>query len=119
MKYLSQFCIILGFTFAGEALQRLIPLPIPASVYGLVLLFTALCTGVVKLKQVKDVGGFLTSILPFLFVAPAVGIAENWELIRPRLLGIALLILGTTVATFGISGKITQWLSPKEDEKDA
>ena len=42
MKYLSQFLIILGFAFAGEALQRLVPLPIPASVYGL-LLVGALC----------------------------------------------------------------------------
>ena len=119
MKYLSQFCIILGFTLAGEALQRLIPLPIPASVYGLVLLFTALCTGVVKLKAVKEVGGFLTSILPLLFVAPTVGIVEHWQLIRPQLLAIALLILGTTAAIFGISGKITQWLLPKGGKKDA
>ena len=118
MKYLSQFCIILGFTLAGEALQRLIPLPIPASVYGLVLLFTALCTGIVKLKHVKEAGGFLTSILPLLFVAPTVGIVEHWALIRPQLLAIALLILGTTAATFGISGKITHWLLSKGGKKD-
>lgn len=54
MKYLSQFLIILGFTLAGEALQRMVPLPIPASVYGLILLFTALCLKVVKLEQVKQ-----------------------------------------------------------------
>ena len=63
MKYLSQFCIILGFTFAGEALQRLIPLPIPASVWGLALLFAALCTGIVKPAQVKEVSAFLISIM--------------------------------------------------------
>ena len=39
MKYLTQFLRILAFTLAGELLQRLVPLPIPASVYGLVLLF--------------------------------------------------------------------------------
>ena len=59
MKYLSQFLIILGFTLAGEALQRIIPLPIPASVYGLALLFTALCLKVVKVEQVKATGAFL------------------------------------------------------------
>lgn len=107
MKYLSQFLIILGFTFLGEALQRIVPLPVPASVYGLVLLFAALCLGLVKPEQVKEVGGFLTSILPLLFVAPAVGIAENWALIADRLLPIALLLIGSTVLTFGIAGKIT------------
>lgn len=119
MKYLSQFCIILGFTLAGEALGSLLPLPIPASVYGLVLLFAALCLGLVKLEQVKTVGNFLTSILPLLFVAPTVGIVEHWELIRPQLLPIVLVILGSTALTFGISGKIVQWLSGKEGKEDA
>ena len=116
MKYLSQFLIILGFTLAGEALQRLLPLPIPASVWGLALLFTALCLGLVKLEQVKAVGGFLTSILPILFVAPAVGIAENWGLIAPRLLPILLLLLSSTVLTFGIAGKITGLFMKKGGE---
>ena len=89
MKYLSQFLIILGFSLVGEALQRLVPLPIPASVYGIVLLFAALCIGLVKLEQVKEAGGFLTSILPILFVSPAVGILENWLLIRDAVLPIS------------------------------
>lgn len=110
MKYLSQFLIILGFTLTGEALQMLIPLPIPASVYGLVLLFAALCLKLVKVEQVKDVGGFLTSILPILFVSPTVGIVEHWGLIKSQLLPIALLLVSTTVLTFGISGSVTQAL---------
>ena len=118
MKYLSQFSIILGFTLAGEALQRFLPLPIPASVYGLVLLFAALCTGVVKLEQVKETGGFLVSILPILFVGPTVGIVEHWELIRPQLLPIGLLLVGSTVLTFGISGRVAQALLKKEDPEN-
>ena len=119
MQYLSQFLIIMGFTVTGEALQRLIPLPIPASVYGVVLLFAALCLKVVKVEQVKQVGGFLTSILPLLFVAPAVGVVEHWSLIRPQLLPIALLLVASTCLTFGISGSLTQWLSRRGGKKDA
>lgn len=114
MKYLSQFCIILGFTLAGEALQRLLPLPIPASVWGLALLFAALCFGLVKLEQVKDAAGFLISIMPLLFVAPAVGIVENWDLIRGQLLPIFLLLAATTFLVFGISGCLTQILMKKD-----
>ena len=116
MRYLSQFLIILGFTLAGEALQRLIPLPIPASVYGLILLFTALCLRVVKPEQVKQTGAFLTSILPILFVAPTVNILEYWDLIAPRLIPIGLLIVGSTVLTFGISGTVTRLLGRKEEK---
>ncbi len=113
MKYLSQFLIILGFTLTGEALQRIFPLPIPASVYGLALLFTALCLKIVKVEQVKDTGAFLTSILPILFVSPAVGIVDDWGLIRNDLLSILLLLIGSTVVTFGISGRLAQRLLKK------
>ena len=116
MKYLSQFLIILGFTFAGEALQRLLPLPIPASVYGLVLLFAALCFGVVKVSQVKTTGNFLSSLLPILFVSPTVGIVEDWALIQPQILPIALLLAASTFVTFGISGGIAQRLMKKGGE---
>ena len=117
MKYLSQFCIIMGFTLAGEALQRLLPLPIPASVWGLALLFLALCFGIVKPDQVKQASSFLISIMAVLFVAPAVGIAENWSAISSRLLSISLLLASSTFLTFGISGKLTQWLIRKGGER--
>ena len=118
MKYLSQFLIIMGFTVAGEALQRIIPLPIPASVYGLVLLFAALCLKWVKVEQIREVGGFFTSILPVLFVSPAVGIVEHWAVIRPQLLSILLLVVASTLLTFGISGGVTQRLSRKGGKKE-
>lgn len=117
MKYLTQFLIILGFTLAGEALQRIIPLPIPASVYGLILLFLALCFKVVKLEQVKDTGAFLTSILPILFVSPAVGIVEDWALIRDDLIPILLLLVASTVLTFGIAGRVAQAFLKKGGEE--
>ena len=117
MKYLTQFLIILGFTLAGEALQRIIPLPIPASVYGLILLFLALCFKVVKVEQVKDTGAFLTSILPILFVSPAVGIVEDWALIRNDLIPILLLLVASTVLTFGIAGRVAQAFLKKGGEE--
>ena len=116
MKYLNQFLIILGFTLLGEALQRIVPLPIPASVYGIVPLFLSLCFGLVKLEQVKEAGGFLTSILPVLFVAPAVGILENWALIKGALIPMVLLTLASTVLTVGISGRIAQAIMKKGEK---
>ena len=113
MKYLSQFLIILGFTLTGEALQRIIPLPIPASVYGLTLLFLALCLKIVKVDQVKQTGAFLTSILPILFVSPAVNIVDDWALIQDDLLPIVLIMMGSTFLTFGISGRVAQWMLKK------
>jgi holin-like protein len=117
MKYLSQFLIILGFTLTGEALQRIIPLPIPASVYGLTLLFLALNLKIVKVEQVKETGAFLTSILAVLFVSPAVNIVDDWGLIRNDLLPIVLIMVGSTVLTFGIGGRVAQWMLKKGGER--
>ena len=64
MKYLKQLLIILAISFVGEALKYFLPLPIPASIYGMVLLFILLLTGVVKLDDVQDVGKFLIEIMP-------------------------------------------------------
>ena len=44
---------ILAFCFLGEILHAVLPLPIPASVYGLILLLLALRLGIVKLEQVR------------------------------------------------------------------
>ncbi len=119
MRYLSQFLIIFGFTLLGEVLQRLIPLPVPASVYGAVLLFAALCLGLVKLEWIRETGHFLVSILPLLFVSPAVGIVENLNIIQGDLLWIILLLACSTVLVFGISGRIAQWLVGEEENPDA
>ena len=118
MKYLSQFLIIMSFSLVGEVLQRLIPMPIPASVYGILLLFAAMGLGLVKLEQVREVGAFLRSILPILFVPPVVGILENWAAIKESVLAIILLAAATTVMTFFLSGRIAQWFTGKEEHHD-
>jgi len=116
LKYLSQFLIIMTVSFLGEILNWLIPVAIPASVYGILLLFAALCAGIVKVEQVKDVGSFLSSILPILFVPPVVGILENWPKIKGAVAAIFLLSLISTVTTFLISGRIAQLLRRKEGQ---
>ena len=118
MQYISQFCIIMGFSLVGEVLQRLIPVPVPASVYGIVLLFAALCLKIVKVEQVRQTGAFLRSILPVLFVPALVGLLENWTQIRDSVWIILLLTVATTVLTFGIAGRIAQAVTGKGGERD-
>ena len=99
-------------------MQRLIPVPIPASVYGIVLLFTALCLGVVKLEQLRQTGAFLRSLLPVLFVPSLVGILESWTQIRGSVWIILLLMAATTALTFGIAGRVAQAAGGKDGETD-
>ena len=77
MKYLRQFGLILLFSFLGEALRALIPLPVPASIYGMALLFLALAAGM-PLSAVEDTGDFLIEIMPVLFIPAGVGVLGCW-----------------------------------------
>lgn len=63
MKYIRQFVIILFISFIGEVLKYVLPLPIPASIYGLVLMFILLETKVLKVEAVQDAGKFLIEIM--------------------------------------------------------
>lgn len=115
MKYLYRFLIIVAFTFFGEMLSFLIPLPIPAAVYGLVLLFLALQLKIVKLHQVQTCGNWLIGIMGILFVAPTVNLIDSWEQIFPKLIPIAVIVVATTVLVFGVAGMVTRLFTRKED----
>ena len=110
MKYLKQFGIILLFTVLGEALHALLPLPVPAAIYGLVLLFLALLFRLIRPEAIREMSGFLVSLLPLLFVAPLVGLAASFDLIRGDILAILLIIVAGLVLTFGVSGAVVQGL---------
>ena len=82
MKYVRQFLIITGISFLGEGLKALLPLPIPASIYGLVLMLAALCLHIIPLEAVKDAGKFLVEIMPLMFIPAAVGLIATQAVIR-------------------------------------
>ena len=115
MVYVKQFLIILAFTLLGEALAYLIPLPIPAAIYGLILLLTALCTGLLKAEAIRETAKFLVSCLSVLFVAPTVNILSYWGIIAPHLVPICTIILVSTVLVFAVSGLVTKLLRRRED----
>ena len=108
MKYVFQFCRILAFCFAGELCSRLLPFPIPASIYGLLLLLAALKLGAVKPEQVRECALFLTGIFPLLFVPAAVGVMDLREELSAMLLPALLAILPVTVLVMAVAGRVTQ-----------
>lgn len=113
MKYLKQVLIILAFTGLGEALAYLIPLPIPAAIYGLVLMLAALLTGLLKLRQVQESADFLISIMPVLYVPICVRILEYWGVISQNAAAILSLTVLSTFLVFAVSGLVTQALMKK------
>lgn len=117
MRYLFQFGRLLAFCFAGEVLHAVLPLPVPASVYGLLLLLLALCSGIVRLEQVRETGLFLTGIFPLLFVPAAAGVMELWAELGAMLLPAVVAIVPVTVLVFAAAGRTTQALIHRKEKK--
>ena len=118
-KYIFQFARILAFCFLGEVLHAVLPLPVPASVYGLVLLLAALNFGFVKLDDVKEVGTYLTGIFPLLFVPAAAGVMELWAEMGNMLLPIIIAIVPVTVLVLASAGRTTHALTSRRKNKEA
>ncbi len=118
MKYLRQFWLILILSFIGELLKYMIPLPVPASIYGMVLLFIGLETGIIKLSAVKETAQFLIDIMPLLFIPAGVGLLDSWGVLQPVIVPIAVILVVSTVAVMGVSGRVTQFFLRMDKKKE-
>lgn len=115
MKFVKQLFIILAFTVAGECLARWIPLPVPGAIYGFVLLFLALCTGLLKERHIDTTADFLICIMPVFFVSPTVNLLASIDLIARSLVPIITIVVVSTFCVFAAAGLVTRWLRRKED----
>ena len=118
MKFLRQFMIILLLSFLGEVLKMFIPLPIPASVYGLVLMLLCLVTGILKTSQVKEAAFFLFYIMPVMFIPAAAGLIDSWKVLQPLLLPILVITVVITIFVMVVTGKIAQMIAQKRGIKN-
>ena len=108
MKYLKQFCIILLISFVGEIANHFIPLPIPASIYGIIILFLGLESRLIPLEDVKDTGKLLIEIMPVMFIPAAAGIIDVWSIISSSIAEYVIIMMVSTIAVMAVSGLVTQ-----------
>lgn len=117
MRFIKQFSIILFLSFLGEILHDLIPLPIPASVYGLLLMLILLQSHILKLDQVKEASEFLIEIMPVMFIPAGVGLLTSWDALQPVFFPIVVIILVTTVFVMAVTGGVTQKMIRSEQNR--
>ena len=118
MKYLKQLLIILGISFLGELLKYFLPLPIPASIYGMVILFALLLSGALPLSAVRETGNLLVAVMPVMFIPAGVGLMASWDILRPLLLPVGVITVAVLVIVMAVSRLTAQHIllhsSPKE-----
>lgn len=119
LKYVKQFLIILLISFIGEGLNFLIPAPIPASIYAMVILFVCLCTKIIKLEAVKDAGMFLIEIMPLMFIPAGVGLMKSWGVLKPLIIPVAVITVISLIAVMAVSGRVSQRIIKAQEKKNS
>ena len=117
MKYIKQCLIILVISFIGELLKYLLPLPIPASIYGMVLLFLGLMTRLIKLEAVKETGSFLIEIMPVMFIPAGVGLMTSWGILKAIIVPVSIITVITIITVMIATGRVSQAIIRKSKEK--
>lgn len=67
MKFFRESILILSIYFAGELVSKLLHLPIPGNIIGMILLFLLLTSNIVKVEKVEPLANFFRSFSLFLY----------------------------------------------------
>ena len=110
MRFIRQFLIILLVSFFEEVLKAILPLPIPASIYGLVIMLALLVSKKVKLHQVEGGSMFLIDIMPLMFIPGSAGLINIWPSLKPVLIPLLVMTLVSTVLVMAVSAKVTEFV---------
>jgi len=119
MKYMSQFAIILLATFAGQLLNTLIPLPVPAAIWGMILLFAALSTGILKLEQVELTADFLSGLMMLIFVPFGVSLMTSYNQLAGSILKMVIVVVLSTFVCFFVTGKTADFIIGRKENSPA
>lgn len=117
MKYLRQFLLIIFISFLGEVLKLILPLPVPASIYGMIILFVGLLSGIIKVDFVKDVGSFLIEIMPVMFIPAGVGLIASWGLLKQVLIPVSIITVVVFFLVFAATGRTAQFIIKKSEKR--
>lgn len=121
MKIAKELSLILGISMIGEMLNQVLPLPVPAGVYGLFLMLLLLCSGIIKLEDVEGTGNFLLDNMTPMFIPAGVGIIRYMDQVMQ--VGIPYLVINvlSTAAVFVVTGKVAQYVmvrTQKAEDKE-
>lgn len=119
MKIIKQLFWIFLFSLLGTIVSELISsfIAIPGSVLGMILMFIALHTKILKVEQVDNVATWITANMAILFVPSGVGIMANFDFLADRWWQLLIIMLVTTIITMIFVGRSVQGIKRRDDAK--
>ncbi len=117
MKYLCQFAVIGAVSLVGEILHSVLPFPVPASVYGLCLMFLGLCSGLIRLSWIEETANFLLAVMPIFFIEPSVQLMTSFGIIKGNVIGLVSICLTSWLVVIVVTGRVAQWMIGRRQKK--
>ena len=118
MKFMKQLAIIMTISFIAELMEELIPIPVAASIYGLVLMLIGLVTHIIPLEKVEGAADFLVEVMPLMFIPPTVGIMTSVDALKEMLIPLAVISVVSTLLIMAVTGKTAQAIIRRDQHKE-
>lgn len=106
---ISFFILIIALLF-GKLTAWLLPIGIPESIWGLLILFAALTLGLVKPQWLLPSARGLTRYMPLFFLPICVGIIDYTDILAQFFAPIVLANVLSSILSLLVIGWIAQWL---------
>ena len=118
MSALAQIGVLMVSLLVGTLLRLVIPFPIPATVYGMIVLFILLKINAVKVEKIEPVSSRLLANLAFLFVPAGVGMITEFKTLEGSLVKVLLIIIISNIITFIVTGHVVQFIQGRLKKKN-
>ncbi|WP_379153571.1 CidA/LrgA family protein [Paenibacillus sp. sgz5001063] len=111
IRIIAQVVVLYIFFLAGDYLQKLLHLPVPGSIVGLLLLFVLLLFNIVPVKLIEEGSLFILAYLPMFFIPATAGIMNHLDIFSGRgLLMIGILVI-SSVLTMVVTAHASEWIT--------
>lgn len=118
MSSLIQVGVLMLTMLVGTVLKELIPVPVPATIYGMILLFILLKAKVIKVHDIEPISSRLLAVLAFLFVPAGVGMINEFNSLKGHIVVVFLAIFLSNFITLFVTGHVVQIIQKRGNKHD-
>jgi holin-like protein len=111
IRIIAQIVLLYLFFLAGDFVQKLLHLPIPGSIVGLLLLFILMLCKVVPVDWIESGATTVLAYLPLFFIPATAGIVNHLGIFSGKGLLLILVLIVSTVLTMGAASHSSQLLA--------
>ncbi|MBM6818182.1 MAG: CidA/LrgA family protein [Clostridium sp.] len=118
MKFFRESILLLSIYFVSEIISKLLNLPVPGSIIGMILLFVLLTSNIIKIEKVENLANFFLDHLAFFFIPASVGLMTSFASLKGSIFKIILLCILTTIIVISVTGLTVQFICNRKSIKE-